>query len=134
MFCGADELRRRSCGRCKPCVRDMKFYRGGIRIGRRFLGAMRHWLWEIGGGYGEAAAQLARSIPEHNYVVLEVHEAGIGALMNHLAAADLHNVRVVAGGCGGGSAAIIYRSRIYIVCVCFFRTRGQKNAIINGDC
>ena len=49
---------------------------------------------EIGGGYGEAAAELAQANPQDNHIVLEVHTPGVGALLNRLSAAEINNVRV----------------------------------------
>ena len=50
---------------------------------------------EIGSGYGEATAQLAAAQPQTNFLAMEVHAPGIGALMKQLAAAELENVRIV---------------------------------------
>ena len=92
---------------------------------------------EIGGGYGEAAAQLARSIPEHNYVVLEVHEAGIGALMNHLAAADLHNVRVVRADAAAAVPLLFTAHALHCVRLFFPdpwpKKRHHKRRLLNAD-
>lgn len=49
---------------------------------------------EIGCGYGEATAALAAAQPQVNYLALEVHTPGIGALMKQLARAQLGNVRI----------------------------------------
>lgn len=50
---------------------------------------------EIGGGYGEAAAELARTNPEDNHIVMEVHTPGIGALLNRLSSEEIDNVRII---------------------------------------
>jgi tRNA (guanine-N7-)-methyltransferase len=51
---------------------------------------------EIGFGNGEALAALAAAHPERDYLGLEVHRPGVGALLARLAAAGLTNVRVAA--------------------------------------
>ncbi len=50
---------------------------------------------EIGSGMGETTAAIAAANPQHNYLALEVHGPGVGALLNRVDAAGLTNVRVV---------------------------------------
>lgn len=50
---------------------------------------------EIGSGYGEATAAMAAAGGDRNYIAFEVHQPGIGALMNRLARDDIANVRIV---------------------------------------
>ncbi len=52
---------------------------------------------EIGFGNGEALLALAQAQPERNFLGVEVHRPGIGALLLQLAAHDIRNVRVVEG-------------------------------------
>jgi tRNA (guanine-N7-)-methyltransferase len=49
---------------------------------------------EIGFGNGEALAAMASAHPENNYLGIEVHRPGVGALLHRLAAEGLTNVRV----------------------------------------
>lgn len=50
---------------------------------------------EIGCGNGEALAWMATREPEKNFVGIEVHEPGVGRLLNSIDEAGLSNVRVV---------------------------------------
>jgi tRNA (guanine-N7-)-methyltransferase len=50
---------------------------------------------EIGFGMGETTAAIAAAHPERNFLVLEVHGPGVGALLNRVDAAGLTNVRVI---------------------------------------
>lgn len=50
---------------------------------------------EIGSGMGEATAQLAAAQPHCRFVAVEVHEAGVGALLNRIEAMQLHNLRLI---------------------------------------
>ena len=50
---------------------------------------------EIGSGMGETTAEIARAHPEADFIAVEVHGPGIGALLNRIAAAGLPNLRVV---------------------------------------
>ena len=52
---------------------------------------------EIGSGMGEATAALAAAQPELDVVAVEVHRAGVAALLRRLEQANLANVRVVEG-------------------------------------
>ena len=50
---------------------------------------------EIGFGMGETSAQIAASRPDHDFVGVEVHAPGVGALLAKVAAQELRNVRVI---------------------------------------
>ena len=50
---------------------------------------------EIGFGMGTATAHIAKMQPEQDYLGVEVHTPGVGALMRLLEADDLSNVRII---------------------------------------
>ena len=50
---------------------------------------------EIGFGMGETTAAIAAANPHHDFLGLEVHGPGMGALLNRVDAAGLSNVRVI---------------------------------------
>jgi tRNA (guanine-N7-)-methyltransferase len=50
---------------------------------------------EIGFGMGDATAQIAAALPDTDFLAVEVHEAGVGALLKRLGEAGLSNVRIV---------------------------------------
>lgn len=50
---------------------------------------------EIGFGMGDATAQVAAAMPEHDLIGVEVHEAGVGALLKRIGEAALSNIRIV---------------------------------------
>ncbi len=52
-------------------------------------------LLEIGFGMGDATAQVAAAAPERDLIGVEVHEAGVGALLRHVGERGLTNVRIV---------------------------------------
>ncbi len=52
---------------------------------------------EIGFGMGDSLADLAQRQPEHNFIGIEVHEAGIGRLLSLLSERAIGNVRVLRG-------------------------------------
>ena len=50
---------------------------------------------EIGFGMGDATVAIAAARPECDFVGVEVHEAGVGALLRKIGEHSLHNVRIV---------------------------------------
>jgi tRNA (guanine-N7-)-methyltransferase len=50
---------------------------------------------EIGFGMGGATAQIASEHPENDYLGIEVHTPGVGALMRLLDAGSIGNVRII---------------------------------------
>jgi len=50
---------------------------------------------EIGFGMGETTAAIARAQPERDFLGIEVHAPGVGALLKQVAALTLTNVRVI---------------------------------------
>lgn len=50
---------------------------------------------EIGFGMGGATAQIAAGHPENDYLGIEVHTPGVGALMRLLDAGSIGNVRII---------------------------------------
>jgi tRNA (guanine-N7-)-methyltransferase len=52
-------------------------------------------LLEIGFGMGDATAAVAAALPGHNLLGVEVHEAGVGALLKRVGESQLTNVRIV---------------------------------------
>ncbi len=50
---------------------------------------------EIGFGMGETTAAIAQSMPETNFLGIEVHQPGVGALLKLIESNQLSNVRVI---------------------------------------
>ncbi len=50
---------------------------------------------EIGFGMGEATAQIAARLRDHNFLCCEVHEAGVGALLKRIGEQQLENIRII---------------------------------------
>lgn len=50
---------------------------------------------EIGFGMGSATAAVAAAAPEKNFIGIEVHTPGVGALLKHIGELQLANVRIV---------------------------------------
>lgn len=50
---------------------------------------------EIGFGMGDATAQIAKAHPEIDFLGVEVHEPGVGALLKHIGDEQISNIRIV---------------------------------------
>jgi tRNA (guanine-N7-)-methyltransferase len=50
---------------------------------------------EIGFGMGQATAAIAAARPDDNFLGIEVHEPGVGALLQRIAERNLSNLRIV---------------------------------------
>ena len=50
---------------------------------------------EVGSGMGETTAAIAAAHPDTNYVAIEVHLPGVGALLKKIEAMGLSNLRVI---------------------------------------
>ncbi|MBY0438382.1 MAG: tRNA (guanosine(46)-N7)-methyltransferase TrmB [Burkholderiales bacterium] len=50
---------------------------------------------EIGFGMGEGTAQIAAAHPENDYIGIEVHNPGVGSLLDKIGRGGLTNVRIV---------------------------------------
>ncbi|HXF67231.1 MAG TPA: tRNA (guanosine(46)-N7)-methyltransferase TrmB [Burkholderiales bacterium] len=61
----------------------------------RVFGRAAPKILEIGFGMGETTAQIAFAHPENDYLGIEVHAPGVGALLKRAAALSLANVRVI---------------------------------------
>jgi tRNA (guanine-N7-)-methyltransferase len=52
-------------------------------------------IFEVGFGMGDATAAIAAASSHCNFLGVEVHPPGVGALLRHIEAQPLHNVRIV---------------------------------------
>jgi tRNA (guanine-N7-)-methyltransferase len=50
---------------------------------------------EIGFGMGDATAQVAAAQPEHDFIGIEVHAPGVGALLKRIGELQLQNLRLI---------------------------------------
>lgn len=62
---------------------------------RQIFGRSAPVILEIGFGMGETTAAIASAHPQHDYLGLEVHAPGVGALLKQVEERALTNVRVI---------------------------------------
>ncbi|MDN3921897.1 tRNA (guanosine(46)-N7)-methyltransferase TrmB [Roseateles violae] len=51
-------------------------------------------VFEIGFGMGGATAQIAQTLPDHDFIGCEVHEPGVGALLKLIGEQQIENIRI----------------------------------------
>jgi tRNA (guanine-N7-)-methyltransferase len=59
------------------------------------FGRVAPLILEIGFGMGDATAAIAAGSPQLDFLGIEVHAPGVGALLQHIEARQLHNLRIV---------------------------------------
>jgi tRNA (guanine-N7-)-methyltransferase len=59
------------------------------------FGRVAPTILEIGFGMGDTTAEIAAAHPEHDYLGVEVHTPGVGALLKQVEARSLTNIRVI---------------------------------------
>ncbi|MDO8304721.1 MAG: tRNA (guanosine(46)-N7)-methyltransferase TrmB, partial [Herminiimonas sp.] len=52
-------------------------------------------IFEIGFGMGETTAKIAASMPEKNFIGVEVHTPGVGSLLKQIGEQGLTNLRII---------------------------------------
>jgi tRNA (guanine-N7-)-methyltransferase len=50
---------------------------------------------EIGFGMGESTAKIAQTLPEHNFLAVEVHTPGVGSLLKQIQEQGISNIRII---------------------------------------
>lgn len=59
------------------------------------FGRVAPTILEIGFGMGDTTAEIAAAHPEHDYLGVEVHTPGVGALLKQVEARGLTNIRII---------------------------------------
>lgn len=70
-------------------------YRDGVTDFTEDFGRQAPLVVEIGFGMGDATAQIAAARPDTNFLGIEVHPPGVGALLQRIEERGLANVRIV---------------------------------------
>ncbi|MBI5257302.1 MAG: tRNA (guanosine(46)-N7)-methyltransferase TrmB [Burkholderiales bacterium] len=70
-------------------------YRPAVLEATTVFGRSAPLVLEIGFGMGDATAQIAAARPDVDFLGVEVHEPGVGALLKHIGESGLDNLRIV---------------------------------------
>ncbi|HAN24398.1 MAG TPA: tRNA (guanosine(46)-N7)-methyltransferase TrmB [Microbacterium ginsengisoli] len=66
----------------------------GLRDFDQVFGRSAPRTFEIGFGMGHSTLEMAAAAPEHDFIGVEVHKPGVGALLNGVMTQNLSNLRV----------------------------------------
>lgn len=66
----------------------------GLRDFDEVFGRHAPRTFEIGFGMGHSTLEMAAAAPEHDFIAVEVHSPGVGALLSGLLSQNLNNVRI----------------------------------------
>ncbi len=72
----------------------LPYARQALQTGQVF-GRQAPVVLEIGFGMGGATAEIAQSLPGTDFIGVEVHTPGVGALLKHISEKQLSNLRIV---------------------------------------
>lgn len=71
------------------------FQEGNLDLQQAFNGSSRPKILEIGFGMGETTAKIAALRPEDDFLAIEVHPPGVGALLKLIGENNLTNLRLI---------------------------------------
>lgn len=86
------DAQRRAIHELWPQI-GLQLENGFIDISQVFQREVPHIL-EIGFGSGQSLLAMAKTHPEHNFIGIETHQPGIGALMQGIQLQQINNIRV----------------------------------------
>ena len=66
-----------------------------IDLNRLFNRSASKKILEIGFGMGDATAKIAQTLPDCDFVAVEVHTPGVGSLLKLIQEADITNIRII---------------------------------------
>ena len=66
-----------------------------IDLNRIFNRSASKKILEIGFGMGDATAKIAQTLPDCDFVAVEVHTPGVGGLLKLMQEADITNIRII---------------------------------------
>jgi len=71
------------------------FSKEPIQLHQAFKNLPPKYILEIGFGMGETTAHIAKIRPEDNFLAIEVHEPGVGALLKRIGEEKIENIRII---------------------------------------
>lgn len=66
-----------------------------LDVNQAFGRADSHKILEIGFGMGDATAKIAQTLPDCDFLAVEVHTPGVGSLLKLMQEGDIHNIRII---------------------------------------
>jgi tRNA (guanine-N7-)-methyltransferase len=66
-----------------------------LDVNQAFGRAESKKILEIGFGMGDATAKIAQTLPDCDFLAVEVHTPGVGSLLKLMQEGDIHNIRII---------------------------------------
>lgn len=73
----------------------IEFAQQTLDLNQTFARADSKKILEIGFGMGDATAKIAQTLPDCDFLAVEVHTPGVGSLLKLMQESDIHNIRIV---------------------------------------
>lgn len=73
----------------------LDYQKSPLDLNQTFGRADSKKILEIGFGMGDATAKIAQTLPDHDFLAVEVHAPGVGALLKLMQESDIGNIRIV---------------------------------------
>lgn len=73
----------------------LEYQKETLDLNQTFGRAETQKVLEIGFGMGDATAKIAQTLPEYDFLAVEVHAPGVGALLKLIQETDIDNIRII---------------------------------------
>lgn len=73
----------------------LDYQKAAINLSDPFKRNQSKKVLEIGFGMGDATAKIAQTLPDVDFLAVEVHAPGVGALLKLIQEADIENIRII---------------------------------------
>jgi len=73
----------------------IEYHQGLLDLNQTFGRVDSNKILEIGFGMGDATAKIAQTLPDCDFLAVEVHTPGVGSLLKLMQEGDIHNIRII---------------------------------------
>ena len=73
----------------------IEYHEALLDLKQTFGRADSNKILEIGFGMGDATAKIAQTLPDCDFLAVEVHTPGVGSLLKLMQEGDIHNIRII---------------------------------------
>jgi len=73
----------------------IEYHQGLLDLNQTFGRVDSKKILEIGFGMGDATAKIAQTLPDCDFLAVEVHTPGVGSLLKLMQEGDIHNIRII---------------------------------------
>ncbi len=76
-------------------VYGLEYQQNNLDLNQTFAREQSKKILEIGFGMGDATAKIAQTLPNHDFLAVEVHTPGIGGLLKLMQEGGIDNIRII---------------------------------------